>query len=150
MNDWRKEMHDAIEAFITVSELAGEPISKNELTVEYLPAPHKPTSLRKGKMAVYAFWWNNEWLKIGKAGPNSSPRYVSQHYTGSAISTLSGSLSTDPRMARIEGFDQTNLKEWIKKSTCRVNILIPSEKPKVILSLLEAFLHARLNPRYEG
>ncbi len=151
MNDWRKEIEDALGAFVTVTKLAGDPISLDELKVEYLPAPHKPpSSLPAGKMAVYAFWWNDEWLKIGKAGPNSGPRYVSQHYTGSAMSTLAGSLENDSCMENVSGFDRLNPGEWIKKSTCRVNILISAQRRKEVLSLLEAFLHARLSPHYEG
>ncbi len=151
MNDWRKEMEEALAAFITVVELAGDPIKLDDLQVEYWSAPHKaPSNLPAGKMAIYAFWWNDEWLKIGKAGPNSGPRYVSQHYTGSAISTLAGSLANDPRMQEVHGFDRQHLGEWIKRSTCRVNILVSARKRKEVLSLLEAFLHVRLVPRYEG
>lgn len=151
MNDWRKEMEETLNAFVTVAELAGDPIRLDELQVEYLSAPHRqPSSLPNGKMAIYAFWWNDEWLKIGKAGPNSGPRYVSQHYTGSAMSTLAGSLANDPNMEQVEGFTPHFPGEWIKKSTCRVNILISAQRKKELLSLLEAFLHVRLNPRYEG
>ena len=151
MNDWRKEMEEALAAFITVAELAGESIKLDDLQIEYWSAPHKaPSNLPAGKMAIYAFWWNDEWLKIGKAGPNSGPRYVSQHYTGSAISTLAGSLANDPRMQEVHGFDRQHLGEWIKRSTCRVNILVSSDRSKELLSLLETFLHVRLKPRYEG
>jgi hypothetical protein len=151
MNDWRKDIEDALMAFVTVAKLAREPITLDELNIEYLPAPHKqPSSLPKGKMAVYAFCWNNEWLKIGKVGANSGPRYSSQHYTGNALSTLRGSLVNDPHMKRINGFNNQNTGEWIKQSTCRVNILIPDERRKELLALLESFLHARLRPLYEG
>jgi hypothetical protein len=151
MNDWRKDIEDSLMAFVTVAKLAGEPITFDEFNVEYLPAPHKqPSSLPKGKMAVYAFYWNNEWLKIGKVGMNSGPRYSSQHYTGNALSTLRGSLIKDPRMKSINGFNNQNPGEWIKKSTCRVNILLPMQRRKELLSLLEVFLQARLKPRYEG
>lgn len=151
MSDCQKEMVDALNDFVTVADLAGEPIMLDELIVEFLPAPHRPPShLPDGKMAVYAFWWNGEWLKIGKVGPNSNARYVSQHYSGSAMSTLAGSLANDPQMVNIKGFDRLKPDEWIKKSTCRVNILMSAGQRKEVLSLLEAFLHARLRPRYEG
>jgi hypothetical protein len=151
MNDWRKDIEDALMAFVTVAKLAGEPITLDEFNVEYLPAPHKqPSSLPKGKMAIYAFCWNNEWLKIGKAGPNSNARYTSQHYTGSALSTLAGSLANDPHKCNFIGIDRQDLGRWIKKSTCRVNILIPDHRRKDLLSLLEVFLHSRLRPHYEG
>ena len=123
----------------------------NELVVEFLPAPHEqPSNLPKEKMGVYGFWWNDEWLKIGKVGPNSAAGYTSQHYTGNAMSTLSGSLIKDLNMVNVAEFDIQNPGQWIKESTYRVNILISENQPRTFLSLLEAFLHARLNPRYEG
>ena len=151
MNNWRFEMESALAAFVTVVELAGESLQLSDLTVEYLEAPHRqPSNLPTGKMAIYAFWCNGEWLKIGKAGPNSGPRYISQHYTGNAMSTLAGSLVKDSQMQEVAGFDIQNPGQWIKASTCRVNILILSHRRRELLSLLEAFLHVRLNPKYEG
>lgn len=151
MNNWQKEMDKALEDFIRVSELAGINLKSDDLIVEYQTSPHRqPTCLPKSKMAIYAFWWNDKWLKIGKVGPNSGPRYTSQHYTGSAMSTLSGSLANDPKMKNVREFNINNPGEWIKKTTCRVNILIPLEKGNHLLSLLETFLHARLKPYYEG
>ena len=151
MNDWRKEMESALEAFISVAELAGEPVSLGELQVEYLPAPHKqPSRLPIGNMAIYAFWSDGEWLKIGQAGPKSAARYTSQHYNlNSSISNLSKSLANDLRMKDVLRFDSQNPGQWVKGSACRVNILMPSNRRKELLSLLEAFLHARLRPRYE-
>jgi len=102
-------------------------------------------------MAVYGFWNDGIWLKLGKAGPKSQARYTSQHYNkGNAQSTLAGSLTNDPQMRVVAGFDLQNPGAWIKVSTCRVNILLPSQRRKELLSLLEAFLHVRLRPRYEG
>lgn len=151
MKNWRKELEEALASFIEVSKLAGDPVSPDDLQIEYLPAPHKPPSnLPKGKMAVYAFWWNDQWLKIGKAGPNSSPRYISQHYTGKAPSTLRGSIEKDPKMKVIIESETQDLGKWIKDNTCRLDILISTDQDSKLLSLLEAFLHVRLNPRYEG
>ena len=151
MNGWRKEMESALEAFIIVAELAGEPIRLDEIQVEFLPAPHKqPSNLPIGKMAIYAFWSNNEWLKIGQAGPKSAARYISQHYNpNSSMSNLAKSLANDIRMKDILKFDSHNAGQWVKASTCRVNILMPANRRQELLSLLEAFLHARLRPRYE-
>jgi len=152
MNDWRKEMEDALMAFVTVAELAGEPLKRDELLIEYLPPPHTPPSnLPAGKMAIYAYWWNDAWLKIGQAGAKSAARYTSQHYNpSSSKSNLSKSLVSDTLMHDIVEFDRNNPGTWIRQSTCRVNILIPAQRGKAMLSLLEAFLHVRLNPRYEG
>ena len=151
MSDWKSEIENAITDFIKVAELAGEPIRQEEINVEYLDCPHQqPRNLPSGKMAVYGFGMNNKWLKIGKVGPNSNARYTSQHYTGSAQSTLAGSLSSDREMEEIKGLGKYELSDWIKANTYRVNILISAEKPRELLSLIEAFLHIRLRPKYEG
>jgi hypothetical protein len=70
-----------IEDFHEVARIAGIELPKNRLNFELLSAPHKPSALPKGKMAVYVFSWNGQCLKVGKVGPNSSPRYLSQHYS---------------------------------------------------------------------
>jgi hypothetical protein len=119
---------------------------------EYLPAPHKaPSSLPPG---IYAFWlegWG--WLKIGKAGPNSQPRWTSHHYRGCAPSTVAGSLRLDVEINayfHLELLDTDALSEWIKRHTCRANILMSAGLGNEVLSKLEDFLIKRLNPRYEG
>jgi hypothetical protein len=152
MGDWRKEMESALDAFVTAASLAGELVRLEDLHVEYLSAPHKPpASLPAGKMAIYAFWWNGEWLKIGQAGPKSVARYASHHYNpNSSMSNLAKSLSNDPQMNGVLGFSIQNPGQWVKTSTCRVNILLSSQRRKELLSLLEVFLHVRFNPRYEG
>ncbi|MBN2549895.1 MAG: hypothetical protein JXB15_12100 [Anaerolineales bacterium] len=151
MSDWREEIEHALDAFISVAELAGNPIARAEIQVEYLPAPHRPpTHLPAGKMAVYGFWGDGVWLKIGKVGPKSAARYCYQHYNGDAPSTLAGSLASDPKMRKVAGFKRNDPGEWMKASTSRVNILLSSQRERELLSLLEAFLHLRLRPRYEG
>ena len=151
MSDWRRDIEDAVQAFSSVAAMAGIPLSAGALTIEYLDAPHRPPSrLPPGMMAVYGFWGDGCWLKIGMAGAKSGARYCSQHYLpGSALSTLAASLVGDPRMASVVGFSPTAAGEWIKHSAHRVNILMPSWQPRELLALLEAFLHLRLRPRYE-
>ena len=152
MSIWHDDIDSAIVAFVGVAELAGEIFQPGDVVVEYLDAPHRqPSNLPTGKMAIYAFWWNETWLKIGKAGPKSAARYTSQHYNpNSSKSNLAKSLMNDQKMIKVAGFDVSNPVEWLKGSTCRVNILMSLQRRKELLSLLEAFLHVRLNPRYEG
>ena len=152
MNDWRQEVDSALDLFVTVAELASDPIARVEIVVEYLEAPHRqPTHLPAGYMAVYRFRGDGGWLKIGKAGPNSKARFTSQHYNaGNAPSTLAASLAKDSRMRTVADFDPDAPGAWIKRFTHRVNILVPSGRSPEFLSLLEAFLHLRLRPRYEG
>jgi hypothetical protein len=152
MTDWCDEVKSALTSFVAVAKLAGDPISEAEMEIEYLKAPHRPpTRLPAGKMAIYGFWGDGGWLKIGKAGPNSAARYTSQHYNlRSTPSTLAKSLASDPHMRTVKGFDQQDPGVWIKANTHRVNILLPSQRPREFLALMEAFLHLRLRPRYEG
>ncbi len=151
MSDWKSEIENAITDFVEVAELAGEPIKREEIIIEYLDCPHQqPRNLPSGKMAVYGFGMKGQWLKIGKVGPNSNARYTSQHYTGSAMSTLAGSLSNDRTIEEVQGLGKYELSDWIKANTYRVNILISAEKPRELLSLIEAYLHLRLGPKYEG
>lgn len=151
MSDWRGDITNALDAFVNVAELAGSPVRREEFVVEFLEAPHRPpASLPTGKMAIYCFWGAGEWLKIGKAGPNSQARYTSQHYNpASARSTLAASLARDPEMLRLPDFGPAKPGEWIKSHVHRVNILLSGQRGKRMLALLEAFLQVRLNPRYE-
>ena len=149
--DWREGIRSALMDFAAASELAGDRVDLGAMEVELLHAPHKPGSLPKGRMAVYGFWYDDGWLKIGRVGPNSNARYRSQHYTGSAMSTLAGSIRSDSLMpGDVRGLGREDLARWIEKNTCRVNILLPSTRNRSLLLLLEAFLHVRLHPRYEG
>ena len=152
MSDWRVDVTDALVAFSRVTELAGVQVNRNQIDVDFHDAPHRPpSSLPAGKMAIYGFWGLGRWLKIGMVGPKSQARYTSQHYKrGSAISTLAASLANDPAMADVAGLDPAAPGAWIRSSCHRVNILLPSALGRPVLALLEAFLHLRLRPRYEG
>lgn len=152
MSTWREDITAALAAFRTVSEGAGAPVSPQDIVVEFWDAPHTPPkSLPRGKVAVYSFWGNGAWLKIGKVGPKSAARYTSQHYNpGSAMSTLAQSLAECPTMRAVAGFDPQRPGDWIRGSTHRVNILLPDRYNGPVLALLEAYLHVRLKPRYEG
>ena len=67
-----------------------------------------------------------------------------------AFLTVADSLVADPRMLTVAGFDPNSPGVWIKGSAHRVNILMSASRQPELLSLLEAFLHLRLRPRYEG
>lgn len=151
MPDWKVDIYESVDAFFTVVSLARSPLTAQDVRVEFLPAPHKPPSrLPSGKMAVYGFWFNGEWLKIGMAGPNSNARYTSQHYSpNSAPSTLGRSLQHDPEMARRFDPNAKAVGEWIRANCNRVNILLDVRQDRLLLTTLEAFLHLRLKPRYE-
>src|SRR2546427_3940503 len=129
VNDWKPAIEDALKDFITVASLAQYPIRPDEITTNYLDAPHKPPSfLPPGKMAVYGFWHEGNWLKVGLVGPSSNARYTSQHYNpNSAPSTLAACLVKDARMSEFADFDAGTPGDWIKSRCNRVNILIDSK-----------------------
>ena len=152
MTDWCEEIEGSVRDFLAVAMLAGEPISLEEIAIECLSAPHRPPrSLPVGTRAVYGFWHAGSWLKIGRAGPKSQARYTSQHYNvNSSVSNFGRSLMADPMLLAIVGSDPLAVGEWIRTSTNRVNILLPASRSPELLSLLEAFLHVRFRPRFEG
>lgn len=101
-------------------------------------------------MGVYCFRYNGTFLKIGKAGLKSSPRFLSQHYNpNSAKSTLARSILDDQEMVNI-GVTSENIKDWIKQNCQRIDILIDGKTGIFTLELIEAILHYRYRPKYEG
>ncbi|MGH9350555.1 MAG: carbon-nitrogen hydrolase family protein [Terriglobia bacterium] len=143
---------EALSDFRKAAALASPRFSPDSIAVEIATKPHNPPKiLPMGKMAVYAFFLNGQSLKVGKVGPNSGPRYTSQHYSpGSAGSTLAGSILKDPTKVGAVGVDSGSVGDWIKNNTDRVNLLLPVSSGLPILSLLESFLHVRWKPQFEG
>lgn len=152
MDDFSELVGKAIADFLTVSSFAGAVLQRDQIELEILSRPHKPPpQLPEGKMAVYAFFLDGRSLKVGKAGPNSSARYSYQHYNASsAASTLAGSLMRNPGAAGIQSIGDADIGQWIRNHTDRVNLLLPANLGNPVLSLLEAFLHLRWSPVYEG
>ncbi len=141
-----------INDFCHVARLAGVNLQYNDIITEHLGAPHHPpTSLPQGKMAVYVFSFGNECLKVGKVGPRSQARYTSQHYNpGSSRSNLAKSILTHQKALGLGKLNESNVADWIKQNTDRINLLIDKHMGMQILSLLEAFLQCRLKPKFEG
>lgn len=138
--------------FIQVAKLARVTILPDMICAEMLPAPHSaPSSLPKGKMAVYVFMWGEQCLKVGKAGPNSPPRYTSHPYSPkSSGSNLAKSILSDGSEAEFARLDKSTVGSWIKSNTYRMNFHLDAGVGKLALGLLEAFLQCRLKPRFEG
>lgn len=125
------------------------PIQKNQFYVQDLGVPHKPKTLPFGKMAVYMFIHDERFIKIGQADKNSGPRFLSQHYTGSAQSTLRASLLSDISM-KDYGLTEINIADWMKHNLQRIDIIIDAELGKLALTLVEAAMHFTFKPKYEG
>jgi len=140
----------ALEDFVQVAALARSTIPLDQVQVQILGKPHRAQALPLGRMAVYSFFLNERALKVGKVGPNSGPRFTYQHYTGSALSTLSGSILSNQRRVGTSGLDGKTAGDWIRANTDRIDILMPTNFGIPILSLLESFLHVRWNPLFEG
>jgi len=138
--------------FKKVAALAGIDISATALVVESAPAPHvPPSSLPKGKMAVYAFFCRGECLKVGKVGPKSQARYTSQHYIPhSSNSNLAKSLLAARTEMELLDLQDSEIGAWIQSNVDRFNFLLDARCGIAALTLLEVFLQCRLKPRFEG
>lgn len=141
-----------LEDFLAVANIAQVRINRDQISVEILPAPHRPPRrLPAGKMAIYVFVYGDTTLKVGKVGSNSQARYISQHYNGgSAPSTLAASLLKRGGEIGVTNLDNARVSEWIKSQTDRINFVVDSEVGIDGLSLFESFLHCRLKPVFEG
>jgi len=144
-------LHDLENCINVAIKLAlGKYIAKGKIQIIDCGVPHSPTSLPEGKMAVYTFFYKNECLKIGKAGPNSNARYLSQHYNPkSSQSNLAKSLLADEKFP-VKTFNEENIGDWIKQNIRRINILVDKDLNIYILNLIEAFAQLYFHPRYEG
>jgi hypothetical protein len=152
MNTLTDLVSEAISDFGRAAALANAEFSTNTIMVEILEKPHNaPRFLPNGKQAVYAFFFNRQALKIGKVGPNSGPRYTSQHYNrASANSNLAQSILSNPRKLGALEIAPESVGDWIKLNTDRVNLLVPATDGVPVLSFLESFLHVRWKPVFEG
>jgi hypothetical protein len=136
----------------------------SEVTVESLGVPHRPTTLPRGLQGVYAFRLESVWLKVGRVGPKSNSRWVSQHYKATrSMSNLAWSLL---QYAHLSSFEHPELpqnlrdclkalrvddiSDWIKQHTERVNFLINGELGLLPLTRLEQIAQLVLKPVFEG
>jgi len=147
--DLKVEITDAVKDFLCVCALAKTESSAADFEIDYQPAPHKPKGLPKGKLAIYIFAYDSEMLKIGRAGVKSKSRFTYQHYKFKKEgSNLTKSILTDNNFP--VDIEESNVGEWIKTNCDRLNVFINENKGLNLLKLLEAFLHQRYFPRYEG
>lgn len=109
-------------------------------------------SLPSNSVAVYIFFYGNECLKIGQVMKNSNSRFQYQHYLpNSNGSTLAKSIINDYSMNSIA--NESNIKEWLKTNTDRLDVIIKSRGDKhldkIVLNFVEGLLQYRFKPRYE-
>ena len=152
---------ELVGAFLQVASLAKLPLTESEVRVEFSSAPHeRPTRLPVATHGVYLFFLGDKCLKVGKAGPKTVARFCHHHYGLHAPSTLAksilghlqriGELRPSERVEEVLALTDRNVGEWIEINTSRMNVLLPTRTGPFGLSLLEAFLHCRLQPMFEG
>ncbi len=157
------EMDQVAATFLQWARGQGIGPARAEVRVESLGRPHAPVTLPSGWQGVYGFRYNGTWLKVGKAGPKSGARWVSQHYNpGSAMSNLALSLVKYGHFATLEhpalGQLRATLRDialddigdWIKANTERVNVVIRADMGTSGLARLESTAHRFLKPVFEG
>ena len=125
--------------------------NENIIRVEHMEKGKAPTCLPKGMMAIYIFIYNNEYLKIGKAGPKTQNRFTYQHYNPSSCrSNLAKSLLNDKKMVKKHNLKEDNIKTWMKTNLDRTNIYLNMDLGIFTLNLFEIVLQYKFCPKYEG
>lgn len=141
---------EIIQIIRNVTKAAGKEIPESLYIVNDLGVPHVPEPLKPGYYGVYIFIYQDKFLKIGKVGPNSNARFISQHYSPkSANSTLAASILDDKDMRHLE-LNEDTIGNWIKNNCKRINVFLSAELPNFTNELIETALHYRFQPKYEG
>jgi hypothetical protein len=145
---------ELIDDFVAVAALAGMPISQADIRHESISAPHKSPRFPRGTSAVYVFSLASDKsvvLKVGKVGPKSAARFVSQHYIPkSSKSNLAKSVLTQQshwQKLGISLVEEDAIGDWLRTNTNRDHFYLKGSR---LTHLLEAFLQCRLNPLFEG
>lgn len=143
--DYGKEIENLI---TNASKAIGKELTKTDFYINYQGKCHSPQKLPAGKMAVYTFIYNGEFLKIGQANKKSSARYQSHHYyIKSGKSSLANSLLKDESMSSI--VTKLNVAQWIKSNCERYDVIINEELGKQTLNFIEGLLQYKYKPKYE-
>ena len=150
--DITKEIREVLGA--ALESVGYKDFSKDErkirIDIDHLHDQPEKLNEAEKEVAVYMFKYKKEWLKIGKVGEKSNPRFVSQHYNpNSCKSNLARQLLNDNNEKnensytgwknikdKCRGNDgkifekikddeiKNEIKEWIKENTIRINIYI--------------------------
>ena len=148
------EIKSTMEYIEEITKKLGDVITKDDYYIEDMGCPHKqPTQLPSGYAAIYMFVYGNdteyEFLKIGKANAGIGVRFTSQHYGFDAISTLAKSICFDKEFQN-KGVAPNNVKEWMLNNLRRINIYIKTSCGMKATEFVEALMHYKFNPRFEG
>jgi hypothetical protein len=120
-----------------------------EVRFDFQDAPHvRPDPLRDRQRAVYLFFREQQWLKIGQTV--YPQRFTSQHYgTRRSGSCLAKDLWLNRHEFGYEGPEE-GIGNWMFANIGRCNLVFPAGWPDEIPRMLEVFLHLKLAPRFEG
>jgi hypothetical protein len=141
------ELYDTI---FSVTKTLGKEIDMSKVKIVDRGVPHRPRSLMLGTMGIYMFLYDDRFLKIGKVGLKSNARFLSQHYNPhSSQSNLAASILCDTEMVS-NGITEGTVSTWIRTNCRRIDILLDSSLGYFTLELLEAILHYKYEPKYEG
>jgi len=156
-------IEEVVAAFSAWASEQGLGPARAEVRVQRLGRPHTPSTQPPGWQGVYGFQYEGTWLKVGKAGPKSGARWISQHYNpGSAMSTLAFSLVKYGHFAVVDHPSLPGLRlklrdvfpddigDWIRRNTSRVNVLIRADMGSPGLARLESIAHRLLSAIFEG
>jgi hypothetical protein len=146
-------------------------LTQNQIEHEALSPPHARPNFPSRTSAVYVFSIKNDYskielrgrvLKVGKAGPNSRPRFQNQHYIDNSTgSTIAKSLNNNPILMDFlildnEATENGTLNEdpgpWLKENTDRDHFFIKTENKNhsKVAALLEVYVRGRLGSILEG
>lgn len=147
--------NELIHDFVKVSIIAGTPVREDQIRHEVIRPPHSGLRLPPNVYVVYAFSLSSNprvVLKVGKAGPKSVARFVSQHYLPrSCKSNVANSLCVETQVWEqlgISGLNEDSAGEWLRAYTDRDHFYMAQGAP--LINLLEIFLQCRLRPLFEG
>ena len=145
MDDYKEKFTRTI---LDVTQAAGYKLDKSNFEIL---TGHNHINLKKNQTAVYIFCFNEEFLKIGKAGSKSLARINSHHYGTSTKSTLAKSIKEDKVFQTENGINDsiTDFGKWIKANTTKYVIIFDYDN-KFTNALIESAFHYKFKPKYEN
>jgi|GEM_PF-1095987 hypothetical protein len=136
-------------------------LHQNSIQHQFIAPPHSGLRLPKGQCACYVFSLTgnsnppagpNKVLKVGRIGPNSATRFISQHYNpDSAGSNLAGAIANNRLLWDYIGLagPLTDYGQWINSKTDRDHFFLNAQNNN-LLPFLEVYLKAICGPVFEG
>lgn len=151
--DLQQEAQNALHAFTERYGSLFPDFDPAKVDIEVQLPPHQPGPLPEGKQAVFAFYWPERelFLNVAYVGPNSSPRFQSQHYSpGGSPSNLAKHILTHKEDLGLKQLDRLSVGPWMRQHLARVNFYLPADWSRDIGKLFKRFLKERWRPLLGG